>query len=94
MPQRLLHFELIRRGLSFYRRFVSVVIVSSAVLENVPSLRFMKPILPTHFWGDWTALFTGSSTSGMWLGVVSTLVFTTLFSVLAVARFQRKDILS
>ena len=71
-----------------------VVIVSSAVLENVPSLRFMKPILPTHFWGDWTQLFTGGSTSGMWLGVLSTLIYTTLFSVIAVARFQRKDILS
>ena len=71
-----------------------VVIVSSAVLENVPSLRFMKPVLPTHFWGDWTQLFTGGSTSGMWLGVLSTLIYTTLFSVIAVARFQRKDILS
>jgi ABC-2 type transport system permease protein len=71
-----------------------VVIVSSAVLENVPSLRFMKPILPTHFWGDWTQLFTGGSTSGMWLGVLSTLIYTTMFSVIAVARFQRKDILS
>jgi ABC-2 type transport system permease protein len=71
-----------------------VVIVSSAVLENVPSLRFMKPVLPTHFWGDWTALFTGRSTSGMWGGVIATLVYTALFSVMAVARFQRKDILS
>jgi ABC-2 type transport system permease protein len=71
-----------------------VVIVSSAVLENVPSLRFMKPVLPTHFWGDWTTLFTGGSTSGMWLGVLSTLIFTTLFSVVAMVRFQRKDILS
>lgn len=35
MPQRLLHFELIRRGLSFYRRFVSVVIVSIALLGLV-----------------------------------------------------------
>jgi ABC-2 type transport system permease protein len=71
-----------------------VVIVSSAVLENVPSLRFMKPVLPTHFWGDWTTLFTGGSTSGMWLGVLSTLIYTTLFSVVAMVRFQRKDILS
>ena len=71
-----------------------VVIVSSAVLENVPSLRFMKPVLPTHFWGDWTSLFTGGSTSGMWLGVLSTLIFTTLFSTLAMVLFRRKDILS
>jgi ABC-2 type transport system permease protein len=71
-----------------------VVIVSSAVLENVPSLRFMKPILPTHFWGDWLALFTGAPTSGMWLGVLSTLIFTTLFSTLAMVLFRRKDILS
>ena len=35
MPQRLLHFEFIRRGLSFYRRFVSVVIVSVALLGLV-----------------------------------------------------------
>ncbi len=35
MPQRLLHFELIRRGLSFYRRYVSVVIVSIALLGLV-----------------------------------------------------------
>ena len=71
-----------------------VVIVSSAVLENVPSLRFMKPVLPTHFWGDWTSLFTGGATSGMWLGVLSTLIYTALFSTIAMVRFQRKDILS
>lgn len=35
MPQRLLHFELIRRGLSFYRRFISVVIVSVTLLGLV-----------------------------------------------------------
>lgn len=35
MPQRLLHFEIIRRGLSFYRRFISVVIVSVTLLGLV-----------------------------------------------------------
>lgn len=35
MPQRLLHFEFIRRGLSFYRRFVSVLIVSVTLLGLV-----------------------------------------------------------
>lgn len=35
MPQRLLHFELIRRALGFYRRFISVVIVSVALLGLV-----------------------------------------------------------
>jgi voltage-gated potassium channel len=35
MPQRLLHFEIIRRGLSFYRNYISVVIVSIALLGLV-----------------------------------------------------------
>jgi ABC-type transport system involved in multi-copper enzyme maturation permease subunit len=30
----------------------------------------------------------------MWGGVIATLAYTALFSVMAVARFQRKDILS
>jgi voltage-gated potassium channel len=35
MPQRLLHFEIFRRALGFYRRFVSAVIISVALLGLV-----------------------------------------------------------
>jgi voltage-gated potassium channel len=35
MPDRLLHFELIRRALGFYRRWISVVVLSAALLGVV-----------------------------------------------------------
>jgi ABC-2 type transport system permease protein len=71
-----------------------VVVVASQVLTAVPSLSSIKPLLPTRYWDEWRNLFMGVSTHDMWKGVASALAYTALFTVIALWRFQRKDILS
>lgn len=69
-----------------------VVIVTCSVLLQVPSLEGIKPVVPTSYWDRWNGLFTADGTGDMWKGVLSSAVYTTLFSVAALVRFQRKDI--
>jgi ABC-2 type transport system permease protein len=71
-----------------------VVVVASQVLTAVPSLGSIKPYLPTRYWDEWRNLFTGNAAQDMWKGVASALVFTVLFTVIALWRFGKKDILS
>ncbi len=71
-----------------------VVVVTSGVLVQVPSLESIRPILPTNYWGQYNGIFAPSMTTDLWKGVVSSAVWTTLFSLAALLRFQRKDILS
>jgi ABC-2 type transport system permease protein len=71
-----------------------VVVVASQVLTAVPSLGSIKPYLPTRYWDEWRNLFTGDTTHDMYKGVASALVFTAIFTVIALWRFRRKDILS
>jgi len=71
-----------------------VVVVASQVLTAVPSLSSIKPYLPTRYWDEWRNLFTGDTTQDMWKGVASALVFTAVFTAIALWRFRRKDILS
>ncbi|HEX2384560.1 MAG TPA: ABC transporter permease subunit [Acidimicrobiales bacterium] len=71
-----------------------VVVVASQVLTAVPSLGSLKPYLPTRYWDEWRNLFTGRTAQDMWKGVASALAFTLIFTVIALWRFRRKDILS
>jgi ABC-2 type transport system permease protein len=73
-----------------------VIVVTCGVLLQVPSLEGIRPIVPTKYWAEWQNLFQPGQpvASEMIKGLISTAVYTTIFSVLAVMRFQRKDILS
>jgi ABC-2 type transport system permease protein len=71
-----------------------VAVVASRVLTAVPSLGSIKPLLPTRYWDEWNNLFTGNAAHDMWKGVASAIVFTVLFTVIALWRFEKKDILS
>ena len=71
-----------------------VVIVTCSVLLNVPSLQGLRPVIPTNYWDRWQGLFTSGDAGEMYKGLIETAVWTTLFSVAALVRFQRKDILS
>jgi len=71
-----------------------VVVVTCGVLLAVPSLEGIKPIVPTNYWGQYNGIFNPTITTDLWKGAVSSAVYSTLFSVAALVRFQRKDILS
>jgi ABC-2 type transport system permease protein len=71
-----------------------VIIATCPVLLQVPSLEGIRPVVPTQYWAEWNRLFYVSNDPELWKGLVSSAVYTTLFSALAFARFQRKDITS
>ncbi|MGI8662850.1 MAG: ABC transporter permease [Acidimicrobiales bacterium] len=71
-----------------------VVVVTCSVLLNVPSLAGIRPIVPTNYWAEWNFLFYARGGVELWKGLVSSAVYTSIFSALAIARFQRKDIVS
>jgi len=71
-----------------------VIVVTCSVLLQVPSLEGIRPVVPTRYWAEWNSLFYAEGGAEMWKGVISSVVYTSVFSLLAVARFQRKDILS
>jgi ABC-2 type transport system permease protein len=69
--------------------------VTSQILDGIPSLEFMRPVLPTHYWQSWTTLFlVGRGSEDMWKGIASAVAYGTVLVLLALWRFQRKDILS
>jgi ABC-2 type transport system permease protein len=73
-----------------------VIVTVSGILLQVPSLEGIRPIVPTKYWAEWQNLFQPGQplASEMVKGLVSAAIYTTIFSVLAIVRFQRKDILS
>lgn len=73
-----------------------VIVVTCGVLLQVPSLEGIRPIVPTKYWAEWLNLFQPREplASEMAKGLLSTAIYTTIFSVLAIVRFQHKDILS
>lgn len=71
-----------------------VIAVTCGVLLQVPSLEGIRPIVPTRYWGEWNGFFNPDGTSDLWKGILSSAVWSTLFSIAALVRFQRKDILS
>ena len=71
-----------------------VVIVASGVLASLPGLEQIKPVLPTRYWDQWTHLYTGDTATDMWKGAASAIAWSIVVTLVAVWRFQRKDILS
>ncbi|MEY2570863.1 MAG: type transport system permease protein [Acidimicrobiaceae bacterium] len=71
-----------------------VVVVTCGVLLAVPSLEGIKPVVPTNYWGQYNGIFNPTITTDLWKGLVSSAVWSTAFSIAALLRFQRKDILS
>jgi ABC-2 type transport system permease protein len=71
-----------------------VSVVTSNVLGALPGLRSVKPFLPTRYWEEWHNLYATTTLQDMWKGVASTLIWSTLITLVALWRFQRKDILS
>jgi len=73
-----------------------VVVTVSGILLQVPSLEGIRPIVPTKYWAEWQNLFQPGQpvASEMVKGLISAAAYSTIFSVLAIVRFQRKDILS
>ena len=69
--------------------------IVSAILDALPGLRRIHPILPVHYLEAWTHLFLpGGSLGGMTRGVISAAIWGVVPLVLAFCVFQRKDILS
>jgi ABC-2 type transport system permease protein len=68
--------------------------IVSAILDALPGLRHIHPLLPVHYLEAWTNLFVpGSSLLGMAHGVVSAAIWGIVPVLLAFRVFQRKDIL-
>jgi ABC-2 type transport system permease protein len=71
-----------------------VAVVTSNVLTALPGLRSIKPFLFTRYWDEWRNLYQTGPLNDMWKGVASTLIWSLLVTLIALWRFQRKDILS
>ena len=66
----------------------------SAILDALPGLRHIHPLLPVHYLEAWTNLFVPrTSLLGMAHGVVSAAIWGVVPVLLAFRVFQRKDIL-
>lgn len=72
-----------------------VVAIASQVLDNLPSLRALRPYLPTHGWLGYTGLFRFPvDWSQMRAGLVVSFAYTVAFLALAVWSFRRRDVVS
>lgn len=71
-----------------------VAVVTSNVLTALPGLASLKPYLFTRYWDEWRNLYATTELTDMWKGVASTLIWSTIVTLFAIWRFQRKDILS
>lgn len=71
-----------------------VAVVTSNVLSQIPGLASIKPFLFTRYWDEWRNLYSTTPLDDMWKGVASTLIWSALLTLIAIWRFQRKDILS
>lgn len=71
-----------------------VVVVASNLLGSLPGFEVIKPVLPTRYWDQWTHLYNNDSATDMWKGAASAVIWSVVVTVIAVWRFQRKDILS
>ena len=68
--------------------------IVSAILDALPGLSRIHPLLPVHYLEAWTNLFVpGGSLEGMLHGVISAGIWGVVPLFLAFRIFQRKDIL-
>nr|WP_205752711.1 ABC transporter permease [Cryptosporangium phraense] len=74
---------------------VVAVTVTFQILEAVPQLAFLHPFLLTHYWTDFGELLRDPIGFGALVpGLISALVYTTVFASAAWARFGSKDVTS
>ena len=68
--------------------------IVSAILDALPGLSRIHPLLPVHYLEAWTPLFVpGGSLEGMGRGAISAAIWGVVPLVLAFRLFQRKDVL-
>jgi ABC-2 type transport system permease protein len=68
--------------------------IVSAILDALPGLSRIHPLLPVHYLEAWTHLFVpGGSLEGMGRGAISAAIWGVVPLVLAFRLFQRKDVL-
>lgn len=68
---------------------------TSLILDSITSLGNIRYGLPTHYFDSWVDLVTqGVWHSDMWRGVVLQLAYVTVFALVGLWWFKRKDILS
>jgi ABC-2 type transport system permease protein len=72
-----------------------VIAIASQILGQIPSLRAIRPYLPTNGWLAFTGLFRFPvDWSGMRGGLTGSAVYTAIFLTLAVVGFRRRDVTS
>ncbi len=69
--------------------------ILSSILDQIQALGVIRSFLPTHFADAWVGLLsTPIQVDTMVRGAISALAYATIFGVLALWRFLRKDIVS
>lgn len=69
--------------------------ILSSILDQITALGSLRVVLPTHYSQAWLGLLSNPvQTADMVKGVISTLLYATLFFGLAWWRFLRKDVVS
>jgi ABC-2 type transport system permease protein len=72
-----------------------LVAILSEILDSISALGGLRAYLPTHYARAWSDLFaTNVDWGGMARGALSALIYATVFAVLALYQFKRKDITS
>jgi len=68
---------------------------ASLILDAISSLGSIRYVLPTHYFDTWVDLLTrGEFHANLWRGVLLQLVYITVFFLIALWWFKRKDIKS
>jgi ABC-2 type transport system permease protein len=74
---------------------ITVLIVASEVVDQVPQFASAGPYLPTHWWTSFDSLLrTPIDTTMLWHGLLSFLIYTLIFCTIAWARFTSSDVTS
>lgn len=72
-----------------------LVTILSGILDSIPALAGVASYLPTHYSFAWTGALAGEvDWDQMTRGVLSAVLYSSVFAVLAFLRFRRKDITS
>jgi ABC-2 type transport system permease protein len=69
--------------------------ILSSILDQITALGSLRLFLPTHYGQAWLGLLSNPiQTDDLVKGIISSLVYSTLFFALAWYRFLRKDVVS
>jgi ABC-2 type transport system permease protein len=74
---------------------VTLLVVGSEVVDQIPQFAAVGPYLPTHWWSYFDSfLRTPMATASIWHGLASFAVYAGLFFLIAWARFTSGDVTS